>query len=370
MNIICPQCNVTYRFSEKQIPDRKASFQCKRCGTRIMVGPEVTDKSGPAPGDASGQQVPQTTRASGVHKSALLKEFPEAAAFAPHKYDLNHLLAATKKGRYKTRLNKLKLKLLGAVQPVLDRLLSEDEQVLHLAGASAYYPAEIFLGNGWMTLLYNRYIIVATNKRLVAINTNYKMNKPAHYFFQFPYSGIKKISWGLMGTSLVLKRKKGKRRTFTGIKRALAKELKSYVSPNIDPASTADMDADPKDNLCPSCFTPLAGGLTNCPKCRAIFKSPRKAALRSLLLPGWGDFYLGHRFLGGCEMLGSMLAWGLVLTMLFSHQPGDLILGPVILLFYNGMDALLTLHMGKKGYCLESSQPGTAPAGRLSPSRA
>ncbi len=370
MNIICPQCNVTYRFSEKQVPDRKASFQCKRCGTRIMIEPPAAAKAAQAPSSESGRSVSPPVQASSSPNSALVAEFPEAAAFEPQKYALDHLLVPNKKGRYKTRINKLKLKLLGAVHPVLDRMLGEDEQVMHLAGSTAYYPAELLLGNGWMTMLYNRYIIVGTNKRLLAVNTNYKMNKPTHYFFQFPYSAMKKISKGIMGTSLVLTRKKGKRRTFTGIRRAMAAELKSYISTQIDPASNTGVDAEPKDNLCPSCFTPLAGKLSACPKCRSVFKSPRKAALRSLLLPGWGDFYLGHRFLGVCEMLGSILVWGLILTMFFSHRSEDLVVGLFVLLFYNGMDCLLTLHMGKKGYSLESSRPGMAPAGRLSTSRA
>lgn len=370
MNISCPQCSVTYRFSKEQIPDRKASFQCKRCGTRIMIEPPAAENGREDLSDASKQSPSQAIPAADSHNRALVAEFPEAEAFAPQKYALEQLLVQDKKGRYKTRLNKLKLKLLGAAKPALDKLLGEDEQVMHLAGAMAYYPAELIFGNGWLTMLYNRYVIVGTNKRLVAINTNYKMNKPTHYFFQFSYSGIKKISRGLFGTKLLLTRKKGKRRIFTGIKRALSAELKAYIEPKIDPASSAGADAEPKDNLCPSCFTPLAGKLTSCPRCRAIFKNPRKAALRSLLLPGWGDFYLGHRFLGVCEMLGSILVWGLILTMLLSPQKEDLIVGLVLLIFFNGMDGLLTLYMGKKGYSLESNQSAKAPVGRLSASRA
>jgi len=308
--------------------------------------------------------------ASASHNRAIVSEFPEVTAFASQKYALAHLLLPDKKGRYKTRLNKLKLKLLGAVQSTLEKLLDQDEQVLHVAAGTAYYPAELFFGNGWMTILYNRYIIVGTDKRLVAVNTDYKMKKPTHYLFQFPYNGIKKVSRGLFGTSLVLTRKKGKRRIFNGIKRSLAAELHAFIRSKIDPTSNLSADALPQDNLCPTCFTPLAGKLASCPKCHARFKSPRKAALRSFMLPGWGDVYLGHRFLGVCEMLGSLLIWGIIIAMLFSDDPANLIMGLVVLLFYNGVDALLTLHMAKKGYSLEKSQPQTAPLGHLSTNRA
>jgi predicted Zn finger-like uncharacterized protein len=370
MNVICPQCNATYRIPESRIPDRKASFACKRCGKRITIEPPAavsstqTLEAKPHTPPSEAEQAPKP------HTSALADDFPEIKVFEPQKYALDHLLLPDKKGRLKTRLNRLKLKLLGAVQQTLDRLLEPDEQVMHVAGATAYYPAEMIFGNGWMTLLYNRYVLVATNKRLVAINTNYKMSKPSHYLFQFPYNEIKKTARGLFGSSLALTHKKKKRRTFNGISRALGAELKAYIDSRIDPSVNLDPAAQPRENLCPSCFIPLAGQLSSCPQCQALFKAPRKAALRSLLLPGWGDIYLGHRFLGFIELLGSLLVWGLCMTLLLSNDPSDTIAGGVILLFYNGMDCLLSLHMAKKGYSLEKNQPQTAPADRLSTSQA
>lgn len=370
MNVICPQCQATYHFTEDRIPDRKASFQCKRCGQRVVVEPQAAVGGDQVRKAEPGNRSPEAVQAPAAHDRAIVSEYPEVTAFAAQKYALDHLLLPDKKGRYKTRLNKLKLKLLGAVQAPLDQLLDDDEQVVHIAGGTAYYPAEMFFGNGWMTLLYNRYVIVGTTKRLVAINTNARMNKPGHYLFQFPYSTIKKVSRGLFGTSLVLTRKKSKRRIFTGIKRALAAEMKKFIGSEIDPSSSLDADALSLENLCPACYAPLPGKLLSCPKCRAAFKSPRKAALRSLLLPGWGDIYLGHRFLGACELLGSLLAWGFMATLIMSEDPADLAVGIVFLLFYHGMDGLLTLHMAKKGYSLEKSQPRTAPLGRLSANQA
>jgi predicted Zn finger-like uncharacterized protein len=368
MNIICPHCNANYRIPENRIPDRKASFACKRCGQRVTIEPPAAASVSQKPKAKPRDRAPEAAQTPPAHNSAIAAEFPEITAFAPGRYDLDHLLLPNKKGRFKTRLNKLKLKLLGAVHGTLDQLLDRDEQVKHVAGATAYYPAEVIFGNGWMTLLYNRYVLVGTNKRLVAINTNYKMNKPTHYLFQFPYNEIKKAARGIFGTSLSLTRKKGKRRTFTAINRALAGELKAFIDTRIDPA--ADLETEAQEHLCPSCFTPLAGQLSSCPKCHALFKSPGKAALRSLLLPGWGDIYLGHRFLGFMELLGSLLIWAFCIILLLSNDPSSLIMGLVILLIYNGMDSLLSRHMAKKGYSLEKSRPRTASADRLSVSQA
>jgi zinc-ribbon domain len=370
MQVICQQCNATYRIPESRIPARRASFPCKRCGKRVIVEPPAA-VSGDQESQAKPRSpVPEAAQAPTTQSSAITAEFPETTVFDPQKYPLDHLLVPNKKGRFKTRINKFKLKLLGAVQGTLDQLLDQNEQVMHIAAATGYYPAELILGNGWMTLLYNRYILVGTNKRLVAINTDYKLKKPSHYLFQFPYNEIKKTRRGLFGTSLVLTRKMNKRRTFTSIMRPLAAELKTFIDSKIDPSAALEADAQVRESLCPSCFTPLAGQLSNCPECHVIFKSPRKAALRSLLLPGWGDIYLGHRFLGFLESLGSLVVWGICLTLLLSNHPSDVIVAVVILLFYNGMDSLLSLHMAKKGYSLEKSHSRTAPADHLSTSQA
>jgi ssDNA-binding Zn-finger/Zn-ribbon topoisomerase 1 len=370
MEIICPQCNATYRFPESRIPDRKAFFACKRCGKRLTIEPpartrEQHTRPAPQPG-----QAPAVSQAVQGQNTAIVREFPEAAGFASQRYAMNQLLKPNKKGRYKTRLNKLKLKLLGTVQAPLDALLEQDEQVLHVAAATAYYPVELIFGNGWLTMLYNRYVVVGTNRRLVAVNTNYKMTKPTHYLFQFPYPALKKVSRGLFGTSLVLTRKKGKRRTFTGIKRTLAAEMKNFISANIDLSLSVDTRTFPHENLCPACYKALPAKVPSCSRCRAQFKSPRKAALRSLLLPGWGDIYLGHRFLGGLELLGSLLVWGAAAGLLLSNDPTVLGMVVFMLLIFNGFDSLLTLHMARKGHSLEKKQPQTAAMERLSTSRA
>lgn len=370
MEIVCSQCNATYRFPESRIPDRKASFACKRCGHRVTIEPPAkTRKNQVQTAPQPGQRPDLSHTAQAQHKAIAL-EFPETTDFAPQHYALGQLLTPNKKGRYKTRLNKLKLKLLGAVQAPLEALLEQDEQVLHVAAATAYYPVELFFGNGLLTTLYNRYVVVGTNRRLVAVNTNYRMTKPTHYLFQFPYHTIKKISRGLFGTSLALTRKKGKRRIFISLKRTLSAEMKKFISGNIDPSLGLDAKPIPHENLCPACYKALPGKISSCPNCRMQFKNPRKAALLSLLLPGLGDIYLGHRFLGGLELLGALFVWSIVAILLLSNEPAGIGMAIFLLLIYNGFDSLLTLHMAKKGHSVEKKQPQTAAMGQLSTSRA
>ena len=72
--------------------------------------------------------------------------------------------------------------------------------------------------------------------------------------------------------------------------------------------------------------------------------------LRSLVLPGLGDIYLGHRFLGMFELTFSLVLWLYVLFSLLTGEPEGVVMAVVILIFYNLVDGLLTHHMGKKGY--------------------
>ncbi|NNG01844.1 MAG: hypothetical protein HKM93_20830 [Desulfobacteraceae bacterium] len=367
MEIECPQCNATYRIPENKVPKQETFATCKKCKSRIIVSPPAQSagepQSSPPPAEVMTTGPAQT--ASG-HDAAILEAYADAADFAPDRYALDQCLTPDRKGRFKTRANKAKVKYLRAVKPVLDNMLAGEEKVVRVAVGMAYYPLEMFLGNGVLTLLYNRYVLVATTTRIVAINTNYRVTRPTHYMFQIPYTEMKKAAGGLFGTSVRIYLKRGKRRFFNSVKRSFAKDMRTYVMGKIDPASPHAETPAPELNVCPACYVPLADKLEACTDCGVVFKSVKKATLRSLILPGWGDIYLGHRFLGACELLGSFFVWLFVLVLFLSGRVEDIGIGIFILLIFNGMDALLTRHMARKGYILEKKQPQRA-AGRLAP---
>jgi hypothetical protein len=189
------------------------------------------------------------------------------------------------------------------------------------------------------------------------INVNHRMNRPTHYIFQLQYTEIRKIGRGLFGTSLAIYHKnKNKRRIFTSLKRFISRELNQFLTKRIESVKKLKMPVELLEHICPACYIPLKKGLVSCWKCNAVFKSPKKAMLRSLILPGWGDIYLGHRALGAIELLGACFIWALVLTSLLSGLAEDLIAGVIILALFNGMDCLLTYYMAGKGYSLEKKQ--------------
>ena len=365
MQIVCPICNTEYKFSSNLIPDEPVQASCKKCGGKFLVEPKqgqdvildakMVSPSASATQPASNPDYPNTKgRDRPGSELALISEYPDLQDLAFDKLDLEKIFTPSKKGSYKTRRNKLKLKILKAIDGTLDRMLQSDEKVIQIGKAMAYYPAEIIFGNGYLTMMYNYYAVVGTSQRILFINVNSKISKPTHYYFQIPYEGIKKVTRGLFGTSLILSRQKGKRRIFTGMKRYMAKEFQQLIRERQPPVKDAKSAKAIAEDLCPSCFMPLAKNLLKCPKCKSAFKKPATAFLRSLLLPGLGDIYLGHRLLGSLELLGSLVVWSIVLFSVLQGDQASLVVALMILVFYNCFDGLLTRHMARKGYMLAS----------------
>ena len=358
MNIVCAQCNTTYTLPDQKVPAKQAVASCKKCGGRIVIEPgssRTDPNSLEMETDVSGANHEAGITAAGDRgrPAGLLEDYPELADYAPSAYGFDDMLSRNKKGGFKSRRNTFKIKILKSVKPMLDRMLKEGECVLRIAFGTAYYPLEIFLGNGWLTMLYNRYALVATNHRLIMINTNHRMTKPSHYLVQMRYAEIKKVTRGLFRSNIVLERKKGKRRVFTAMKRYLSAEMQQFLQERIDPELALQEETPQKEHMCPACFEALPAKLDECSQCAAAFKTPKKAMVRSLILPGLGDIYLGHRVLGILELTGSLMVWSIIIALLAT---GEIAVAVFLLVLCNGVDALLTLYMARKGYILEKRQ--------------
>jgi predicted Zn finger-like uncharacterized protein len=351
-SIVCPACNNAYKIPESKIPPKGATATCKKCGGSIFIQGLQRGVSGVVNGFPTATKPTSTSRSEKVVSPSdltLLADYPELQDMTSTKLDYGEIFKPKKSGSYKSSLNKYKVKTLKSVHGMIEKILNEGERVLRTGSGTAYYPAEIFFGNGYLTMMYNRYTILCTDQRMLLINTDNKMRHPTHYLFQVPYSNLKKVKTGFFSTQLILNMVKGKRRTFTGIKRGSVKELFQFLKERIeDPLKTSSSE-EVLENLCPSCFLPLKEGLSGCTRCQKAFKEPTKAMLRSLALPGLGDFYLGHRLLGSLEMISAVFVWLIVISNIIIA--GDYFIS-ILLVFINGTDAALTYHMAKKGYIL------------------
>jgi predicted Zn finger-like uncharacterized protein len=339
MRVTCEGCQTNYNIADDKLPAQKAKAACKKCGGVIVIDPA-----------AKAAETPADTRVT--PPAAMLADYPELAGPDFAACGLTEIILPDKKGRFKNSRNKLKVKLLAAVAPLFGKMLATGEEVHRIGYGIAHYPLEIFFGNGFLTMYSNYYAIVATDRRLLFININSGMKKTTHMFFQLPYDQIKKAEFGSIFSRITLTPVTGKRRTFTGIKRYLAKELKEYIKGKLATVTPiAEAEAQALD-LCPGCYQSTAKGVAECPSCGVGFKKPAAAFWRSLVLPGWGDIYLGHKVLGSIELLGSLVVWAFIIPLLMSGDPLNYLVAAVILVLVNLFDGVLTYFMGQKGYIL------------------
>jgi hypothetical protein len=334
IGVKCPKCGMMQMSSPK----------CKSCGTSLgnsVDRPIQTQAPARVTGSAPGAAVTAGPAA----------EFPEVREIQRlEKYDLAFILPS-QKGFLGRKATRKKIALLARISPLLARILGEQERVLFVARGIIQYMAEILLGNGWLTYYYNIHALVFTDRRIILINITGK-GQPKHMIHQIRYGDIK--SWkgpSLISGAVILKLNDGTKLTLVHIPRKDARAAKELVGrmQASEVVAPAPGTAESFQNLCPSCFVEVPKATYACPKCRAAFKTPRKAALRSFLLPGWGDIYLTHRLLGALELLGSAILILLLLATMMTAGVEEAMVFLVILLFYHAFDAGLTYHMGKKG---------------------
>ena len=241
------------------------------------------------------------------------------------------MFPGTHKGRIRRRDRK-RAEMLRKVEPVLKRALGPTE-VVRFATNGVRQLMWWLLTAGSMNPFANRTTLVLTDKRVLLIHTDWKQ-RPRMFANQLPLDRIRDTS----GRNSYIFIRTGKEQLmFHGVKRSEASHVRNLLE------STASKKGG-WQNLCPRCFAPTDSAPESCPKCGEVFKSPKKAALRSLILPGLGDFYLGYRKYAVLEIIGIAILWGIFLSTLIPAIQAKGIQGAIVALPLFGLIALL--HVG------------------------
>jgi hypothetical protein len=238
------------------------------------------------------------------------------------------------------KLHKKRVEWLTAAAPVLRAVLEPDECVHVVSRAIVNHGVEQ-VTIGWMAMMVNHTILVATDRRILFIHCDGKYTKPRLYVNQLPRQAIKKIRGSFGSTQLNL----GKGgRNVSYLPKADRVTLQRLFPKNSEARGGVQQ-------LCPSCFQVSDQWAPQCGRCHVEFKSAKTAMLRSLLLPGLGDWYLGHRPMAAIEMLGAFIVWAFCAMLVFGPKAdeGSFILAAVLIVFSNGMDSLVTGFQAKKG---------------------
>lgn len=251
------------------------------------------------------------------------------------------------------RLSKRKLTVLKSVNPVVKNILRPEEQVFYICdGVRTSSLEQLFIG--WVAYYYNHMAFVFTSERILLIHLRSR-KKRGIYLGSIDYVNIRQTKSSLFG-GFKLKFTNGKSLYFTRMPRADRKRVSSYMKSVLGESLPPKSKSSPgMKHLCPSCYNELNEVVPKCPSCETEFKSPRKAAVRSLIMPGLGDLYLKSKVLGSIELFFMFWIWsGLIMGAMAEVEAGE---DPasaytVLLVFFlivHPIDALKSYTMGKKG---------------------
>ncbi len=256
-----------------------------------------------------------------------------------------------------------RLKLLKALDPRLRQILLPGEKVYFLTPGTTVSLGEQFFV-GWLAYYLNMRALVFTSNRVLLVQID-RRKRLGDLISQMPYSAVASIksTWnGLCRVTMVNRMSYNFQHVPKADRKLLSKFLLGIVQ-----GTNAPFQRDRGiEHLCPHCFVSVPGYPPACPVCHGSFKSPRKAGLRSLLFPGLGDWYMGHRVFAVMEICGAALVWYAlaVLPLLPSRNPAE---GPrdktywitagLILLATHSISGMMARHFARKGHYPEGVAP-------------
>ena len=255
------------------------------------------------------------------------------------------------------RRDRKRAELLRDAEPVLRRAL-EPLEVVRFVTSGARQLAWGLVTAGSMNPFTNRTTFILTDKRILLIHTNAR-GRPRLFANQLP---LERIDAATGRRSYIFIRSGREQLMFHGTKRGEAKYLRRLLD-------SAEAEPGGWQNLCPKCFLAFDDAPAACTRCGERFKSPKKAAFRSLLFPGLGDLYLGYRGYALVQIAGASLLWALFVTVLVPAVrergfSGLLIALPVFAFaaLVHGGDAILTRAKARTGL---HSRDGALPTGEV-----
>ncbi len=210
-------------------------------------------------------------------------------------------------GRLNKRLAKMKLKQLQLLDPVIRAMLHPGERVIYLTdGIKQNSLEQMFIG--WIVYYYNHNAFVFTSERILLIHLTAK-KKLGKFVGVIHYEDLIKAKSSAFG-SLQLKFRNKKSTVFSRVAGKDRKFIQSFLNPLIEGnAQAIDQKAPSIIDLCPACYDPVhEKKAPACRHCETEYRTPKQAALRSLLIPGLGDIYLGSK-LGYLEVLFMLFLW-------------------------------------------------------------
>ncbi|HCO26197.1 PH domain-containing protein [Gimesia maris] len=247
---------------------------------------------------------------------------------------------------------KKKFQLVKRLEPLLEEMLLEKEEVLFISkGNQSSFSEQFFMGALWAQTI-NHTAVVLTNFRLLCIRTNGK-GKPKRTFWSIYYSQIKDLKSTIFGNAKICL-KDGKNLNYSGFPKIDRKTMRSVF---LDAYKTFDEKGfDPevtqsRENLCGNCFAVVPKHDYHCEACDATFWKPSEVGVRSFFFPSWGDFVMKHYPVAFAEFCGFMI---LLVVLAAAISNGNYGFAVILFVLANGGDAAITAQIAAKGLHLKS----------------
>lgn len=215
---------------------------------------------------------------------------------------------ANYKGVYKNRVEKRQRKLIVKTT-FIKSFLHDNERIRCLT--TGYSPISMLeqLLTGIAFLIFKRARFIFTDQRLLHIPTRIN-GSPAGSISQILYEDCAKI-W-LKGRQLMVRYKNGTMERFPYIGRREKKKVRTLIEGlPLRPKEAGGLKG--RVHLCPGCAAPLKSASPSCPSCQLRYKSPLRARLWSILLPGGGYFYNRYVIPGILVGLVELMAMGFLI---------------------------------------------------------
>jgi hypothetical protein len=201
-------------------------------------------------------------------------------------------------------------RLLQRINGKLTRVLRPEERVVFACKGALASRAERFFAGHAVAYHVNLRALVFTTERVILMQISAGL-KPRGLVSELPYALIRGMRSTWSGF-LEVRLGNGETHRFSGIPRTERKFLEEVVmGVATGTSASAEMapEADGLVHRCPHCFAAVPGRPRACVTCGGRIKSVGVATVLSALVPGTGDWYLGHRGFAVVEMLGAGLLW-------------------------------------------------------------
>lgn len=253
---------------------------------------------------------------------------------------------------YKGKIKK-KANLIKQVEPVLLETLKDGEEVLYVAkGIQLKFWEQYFMGV-WAQLI-NQTVFVLTNGRLLMFNTNTK-GKPNYSYWMVYFSEIIKFKKRFLG-GMTMKLKDKSKFVFSGFQGADKKsmpEIFERINQQYSELGFTPEVSQSRECLCTVCKQVVPKKVYKCANCGQAYWTPKELGLKSLIIPSWGDWIMGHKILAMGEVAGYVISLIIIASFFTGPKPLPtglgLGLGAAILGVEHIVDGWLTHAIANKG---------------------